>query len=118
MLSIVSSFKNNFPGISEKAIEELFRAAVCLHSNKRVHTCGGSSAEPVKISRAYLAGMVKAFRMCGQMPEFREEPTYNGHGMCCNVHGDVVGHEKVYVEVHEQVELIENIVESWIRDEM
>ena len=108
MLSIVSSFKNNFPGISEKAIEELFRAAVSLHTNKCVHTFGGSSAEPVKISRAYLAGLVYAFRMCGWMPDFKEYL----------VRDDLGGVAKLYIDPDEQVELIERIVESWIHNEM
>lgn len=113
MLSIVSSFKNNFPGISEKAIEELFRAALNLHSNKCVNTFGDVNyKEPVKISRAYLAGLVYAFRMCGWMPEFEEHANSSPNGK-----GISVTYEKHYVEADDQVQRIEDIVEDWIHGE-
>jgi len=106
MLNLVDSFKMNFPGISEKALENLTRAAITMYANKHANSLlkrepGKYDPTTVRINRAYIAGLVNAYRECGWLVASEAVPGF-----------PIANDDDSYVE------LIERIVEDWIRGDM
>lgn len=106
MLNLINSFKAHFPGSHDMAVENLLRATIAMYANKTANSAlkretGKYDPTIVRINRAYIMGLVCAYQECGWLISVSFESgkfQINDPDECVNI--------------------IENIVEDWIRGDM
>jgi hypothetical protein len=106
MLNLVNALKKNFPGIADKALESLVRAAIVLYANRHANAAvkratGNSQDLLVRTSFSFFVGLVHAYRECGWLCAAECLP------------GDPIANSD-----EDYAELIDHIVEDWIRGDL
>ena len=121
-MEIINRIKYMFPGIADRAMEEILRAALnkhmdarTLHELEKTHAGAQHKArENYARSCAYLCGLIKAYHDAGWIPEFR-----NPHETVNTLPGDMRNIEYYHAfDPEEAFQEFSVLVNQWLCGEM